>query len=84
MFVDLQLLILRIVESNIISGWQYNRLITIELAGDGLDCFEVGADETVGGGGGCGSNAGDAILQVSMKSVSESQSVMSVASKSQS
>ena len=48
MFVDLQLLILRIVESNFISGWQYNRLITSKLAGDDLEWFEVGADETVG------------------------------------
>ena len=84
MFVDLQLLILRIVEFNIISGWQYNRLITNELAGDDLEWFEVGADETVGGGGGYGSNTGDVKLQVLMKSVSVSQSVMSVASKSRS
>ena len=46
--------------------------------------FEVGADETVGGGDGCGSNTGDVKLQVLMKSVSESQSGVSVASKSRS
>ena len=46
--------------------------------------FEVGADETVGGGGGYGSNTGDVKLQVLMKSVSVSQSVVSVASKSRS